>query len=78
MKNTRSVLTRKSDQPRPDGDPLQISAIAALAEDEDDWCRHESDLDAAKHLHEWIRHRAGIRSTSGNPLADDEDAWARP
>lgn len=78
MSQTRSTFKRKSDQPRPSADSLQISRIMALAEDEDDWCRHESDLDSAQHLHDWLRHRTGMCSTSGNALADDEDAWARP
>lgn len=54
-----------------------VSAITLLAHDEDEWYRRDASADSVEFLRDWLRHRPVVCSHSANPLADDEDAWAR-
>lgn len=49
-----------------------------LAYEEDAWYSPDPTVDSAPLLKIYLLKRKVVASHSANPLADDEDAWARP
>ncbi len=55
----------------------EILIIQTLGDEEEAWYHSDGSLDSIPAIKQWIRQRVVISSSSGNPLEDEEDAWAR-
>jgi len=49
----------------------------SLGDEEEAWYRHDRDSDSIRAVKQWLHERRCSKSASGNPLGNDEDAWAR-
>jgi len=55
-----------------------IETTIALGTEEEAWYRRDERLGEPSAIRAWCKARTIVCSDSGNPLADDEDAWCRP
>lgn len=55
----------------------QSSIPSTLGDEEEVWYRHQTDPQTLSSIHHAVYKRQMVILHLGNPLAEDEDAWAR-